>query len=69
MGKYKKGCGCTIVHWGLGTAIILFFQENVRGSREDRCKKLFSATFVKNVFQYFERFLANLALKLQKVLS
>ncbi len=42
------------------------FLENDEGSRVYRRKKLFQDTFVKHVFQNFEPFLANRALKFQK---
>ncbi len=42
------------------------FLENEEGSRVYWCKKLFSDTFVKQLFQNFEPFLANRALKFQK---
>jgi hypothetical protein len=42
--------------------------ENDRVSQIYRCKKLFKDTFVKYVFQNFEPFLANRALKFKKVL-
>jgi hypothetical protein len=42
------------------------FLENERGSRVYRCKKLFYDTFVKHVFQNFQQFLVNRALKFQK---
>jgi hypothetical protein len=48
--------------------IIMFFLENDRVSQVFRCKKLFKDTFVKYVFQNFEPFHANRALKFQKVL-
>jgi hypothetical protein len=44
----------------------MMFLENDRGSRLYRCKKLFLETFVKQVFQNFEPFLANMALKFKK---
>jgi hypothetical protein len=42
------------------------FLENDEGSRIYGCKKLFQDPFVKHVFQKFEPFLANRALKFQK---
>jgi hypothetical protein len=42
------------------------FIEIDEGSRVYRCKKLFYDTFVKHVFQNFEPFLANRALKFEK---
>jgi hypothetical protein len=60
-GRRVGGKGC-----GVGYSDYDDFSENDEGSRVYRCKKLFQDTFVKHIFQNFEPFLANRALKFQK---
>jgi hypothetical protein len=58
----EGGCGTQFRRLdSLGYSDYDVFLENDEGSRVFRCKKLFSDTFVKHVFQNFEPFLANRA--------